>query len=147
MVTSVYDFLVWITYKQHWNLRKVFIINSRDRMLHRVRFLLWKECLNRFYFLNEFPTSTIVWGVHVPLWAQEGQRATLGINHQDYNLPCVLRVALGSHQCRLAAQPNPKEASYLCLPMHPRTFNVGSRDHIQILNACTRGILLIGLFP
>lgn len=116
---------------------KFFIINSRDRTLYRVRFLPWKEYLNRFYFLTEFSTSTIVWGVHVPLWAQKGQRATLGDISQNYNLPSVLRVAL-------AAQPAPQEASCLCLPMHPRAFNVGSVDNIQILNAC---ILLIGLFP
>lgn len=147
MVTSVYDFLTWITYKQHWKLRKVFIINSRDKMLYRVRFLRWKECLNRFYFLIEFPTSTLVCGVHVPLWAQEGQRAILGVSCEDNNLPCVLRVALGSHQYRLAAHPALQEASYLWLPMYLRTFNVGSRDHIQILSACTSGIFLIGLFP
>lgn len=42
---------------------RFFIIYNRDRMFYKVGFLLWKECLNRFYFLNEFPTSTILfWG-------------------------------------------------------------------------------------
>lgn len=81
-------------------------------MLYRVRFLLWKEYLNRFYFLTEFSTSTIVWGVHVPLWAREGQRATLGDIPQDYNLPCVLRVALGMQDGCPASPPG----SLLSLP-------------------------------
>lgn len=48
----------------------------------------------------------------MPLWAREGQRATLGDIPQDYNLPCVLRVALGMQDGCPASPPG----SLLSLP-------------------------------